>query len=128
MEGAKPDPESAEQANGEEPTNGEAAPLPPVSIASLFDGESRPALRVLLDDAEAVIDVQNLVILASSESFRLRVQHLCTLALRSFTSLSDAFHLPQQIATSLFQGKHSQLATIPEFGEERPKKMLRSSS
>ncbi len=94
----------------------------------MFDGAPRPALRVFLDEAEAIVDVQNLVILASSESFRARVQHLCTLALRSFTSLSDAFHLPQQIGTSLFQGKHSQLAQIPEFGEERPKKVLRSSS
>ncbi|TKY86623.1 hypothetical protein EX895_004262 [Sporisorium graminicola] len=98
---------------------------PPVSIASLFDGAPRPALQVFLDEAEAVIDVENLVILASSESFRKRVQHLCTLALRSFTSLSDAFHLPQQIGTSLFQGKHSQLASIPEFGDERPAKMVR---
>ncbi|SJX61548.1 related to YSH1-component of pre-mRNA polyadenylation factor PF I [Sporisorium reilianum f. sp. reilianum] len=101
------------------------ATSPPVSIASLFDGAPRPALRVFLDEAEAVIDVENLVILASSESFRTRVQHLCTLALRSFTSLSDAFHLPQQMGTSLFQGKHSQLASIPEFGDERPSKMVR---
>lgn len=131
----KPEPTDAEapSANGlTEDESAAPAPLPPVSIASLFDGDSRPALRVFLDDAEAVVDVQNLVILASSESFRTRVQHLCTLALRSFTSLSDAFHLPQQMGTALFQGKHSQLASIPEFGDElegeRPKKMLRSSS
>ena len=131
----KPDPDSAdadaapaaEAAEENAQPAPEPAPSPPVSIASLFDGAQRPALRVFLDEAEAVIDVENLVILASSESFRTRVQHLCTLALRSFTSLSDAFHLPQQIGTSLFQGKHSQLAIIPEFGDERPSKMIRSS-
>ncbi|CDR87123.1 related to YSH1-component of pre-mRNA polyadenylation factor PF I [Sporisorium scitamineum] len=129
MEADKPDAEASDAvddpiaASAAEP----AATSPPVSIASLFDGAPRPALRVFLDEAEAVIDVENLVILASSESFRTRVQHLCTLALRSFTSLSDAFHLPQQIGTSLFQGKHSQLASIPEFGEERPAKVIRSS-
>lgn len=125
--GASASAEPAEQAEGNSAEQDEAQPsLPPVHIASLFDGESRPALRIFLDDAEAIVDVQNLVILASSESFRARVQHLCTLALRSFTSLSDAFHLPQQMATPLFQGKHSQLAQIPEFGEERPAKMLRA--
>ncbi|KAJ9478470.1 Endoribonuclease YSH1 [Pseudozyma hubeiensis] len=128
----KPDPDSVEAAADADVEAGSAAPepasaSPPVSIASLFDGAPRPALRVFLDEAEAVIDVENLVILASSESFRTRVQHLCTLALRSFTSLSDAFHLPQQLGTSLFQGKHSQLASIPEFGDERPTKMFRSS-
>ncbi|KAJ1028791.1 hypothetical protein NDA16_001956 [Ustilago loliicola] len=135
MPAVKPDPDTAEPeaaaaaetTEGDKPSSDEPASLPPVSIASLFDGESRPALRVYLDKAEAVVDVQNLVILASSESFRARVQHLCTLALRSFTSLSDAFHLPQQMGTSLFQGKHSQLASIPEFGDERPSKMIRSS-
>ncbi|SPO24650.1 Endoribonuclease YSH1 [Ustilago trichophora] len=118
---------AADANEAEAPQTSEPAPSPPVSIASLFDGTPRPALRVFLDEAEAVVDVENLVILASSESFRARVQHLCTLALRSFTSLSDAFHLPQQMSTSLFQGKHSQLASIPEFGEERPSKMIRSS-
>ncbi|KAJ1027608.1 hypothetical protein NDA18_003608 [Ustilago nuda] len=135
MAAVKPDPGTAESeaptaaetTDGEKHSSAEPASLPPVSIASFFDGEIRPALRVYLDEAEAVVDVQNLVILASSESFRTRVQHLCTLALRSFTSLSDAFHLPQQIGTSLFQGKHSQLSSIPEFGDERPSKMIRSS-
>lgn len=137
MPAVKPDPDTAEAepeapsatetTEGDKPSSTEPTPLPPVSIASLFDGEARPALRVYLDEAEAVIDVENLVILASSESFRTRVQHLCTLALRSFTSLSDAFQLPQQMGTSLFQGKHSQLASIPEFGDERPSKMIRSS-
>lgn len=127
MEAAEPNADSKDAvddttaASAAEP----AAASPPVSIASLFDGAARPALRVFLDEAEAVIDVENLVILASSESFRTRVQHLCTLALRSSTSLSDAFHLPQQLGTSLFQGKHSQLARIPEFGDERPAKMVR---
>ncbi|EST07447.1 RNA-metabolising metallo-beta-lactamase [Kalmanozyma brasiliensis GHG001] len=120
----KPDPDSTdvENATPEEPT----ASSPPIPIASLFDGAPRPALRVFLDEAEAVIDVENLVILASSPSFRARVEHLCTLALRSFTSLSDAFRLPQQMGTALFAGKHSQLASIPEFGDQRPSKMIRS--
>lgn len=132
MQAIKPDPDSVEVAADADVEAERTAPdspsaSPPVSIASLFDGAPRPALRVFLDEAEAVIDMENLVILASSESFRTRVQHLCTLALRSFTSLSDAFHLPQQMGTSLFQGKHSQLASIPEFGDERPTKMIRSS-
>ncbi|SNX83439.1 Endoribonuclease YSH1 [Melanopsichium pennsylvanicum] len=132
MTAVKPDPDSAETefappAESTEAEVTDSAPSASVSIASLFDGPQRPALRVFLDEAEAIIDIENLVILASSESFRNRVQHLCTLALRSFTSLSDAFHLPQQMGTALFQGKHSELATIPEFGDEPPRKMLRSS-
>ena len=129
MSTLQPEPDSVTDVDKPElaPPAEQATASPPISIASLFDGEARSALRVFLDEAEAVIDVENLLILASSESFRARVQHLCTLALRSFTSLSDAFYLPQQMGTSLFQGKHSQLATIPEFGEERPSKMVRSS-
>lgn len=93
-----------------------------LSLESLFDGATRPALRVRLDEAQAIVDIENLVIVSTSDAFQKRVQHLCTLALRSFTSLSDAFVLPQQMSTALFQGKHSEAAEIPEYGETMPNK------
>ena len=123
----KPDPdavpEAAEEPQDEdmkEAVEGQGKAEAKVDLAQSFGGRARAGIRVMLDEHEAVLDVETLVVLATSDALRARVQHLTTLALRTMSSLSESFYLPQQMGSNLFQGKHgvpADLGAIKEEGE-----------
>ncbi|KAL9934817.1 hypothetical protein V8E36_006592 [Tilletia maclaganii] len=76
---------------------------------------AKPAIRIRVDEEQALVELDTLFFGASSAPLRRRIERLIAVALQSFTPLADTFVFAKPLNTQLFLGAHSKPV---EPGEE----------
>ncbi|KAK0534538.1 endoribonuclease ysh1 [Tilletia horrida] len=78
---------------------------------------AKPAIRIRVDEEQALVELDTLMVAANSAPLRRRIERLIAVALQSFAPLADSFIFAKPLNTQLFAGGHSQPL---EPGEEPP--------